>query len=389
MLGFLVALCLGVIYAYSILRVHLEEYFREATGRDASSIEMQAGYMLFLFVYSLSVMAGGWSLERLGPKRTLRASSLLLLSAWTLSSLASTPLQFAIPYGILGGLGAGLAFNVIVTVAVSWFPERSGFASGLTIMGFGLSPLIAGNAIDFLVEYLGIKLALITLGLTISLIILCVSIFIELPLSRARVSSEESSVNSPSRRLISLWILFFSGTAVGLSAIGVSKPAGLEVAEKSGFDPVEVSGAITLLVSLFSVFNALGRPLFGYLVDRIGVRASSLLAYTLAGGAIALAYIADDSLTAYAVSYSILWATLGGWLAIASGATRIIFGTTGYSRLFGYIFTAYGAGALVGNTMLSIARDVVGDYSTAILALAPLLALGALTALLYPPRGAR
>ncbi|MEM1928179.1 MAG: MFS transporter [Acidilobaceae archaeon] len=384
--GFAVTLCLGVVYAYSVLRVHLEEFFSETAERELSALELQAGYTVFLAVYSLSVMAGGRASEALGAKKTLLAGGSLLLLAWTLSSLAETPLEFAAPYGVLGGLGSGLAFSVVVSAAVKWFPEKSGFASGLAISGFGLSPLISGPLIDLLVENLGLAWALRALGLAVFAVIASASVVIDFP----PVAEKPTAGGSPAtaRDLASLWLLFCLGTAVGLSTVGVSKSAGLEVAERAGLSLEEASRALTVAVSVFSVFNAAGRPLFGLLVDKLGVSRAAVIAYSLAGAALVAFYLGSSSLVVYAVAYSALWATLGGWLAISSGATRAVFGVESYHRVYGYVFTAYGAGALLGNLLLNGARDALGDYATAGLLLTPLLAVGAVVALLTPPREA-
>lgn len=53
----------------------------------------------------------------------------------------------------------------------------------------------------------------------------------------------------------------------------------------------------------------------------------------------------------------------GGWLAIAPAATGIFFGAKNYSKNYGYVFTAYGVGAIVGTLLSGSLRDVLGSYS--------------------------
>lgn len=49
-------------------------------------------------------------------------------------SFDSLPLVYA-GYGLIGGTGVGLAYTPPVQTLISWFPDKRGLASGLTIAG--------------------------------------------------------------------------------------------------------------------------------------------------------------------------------------------------------------------------------------------------------------
>jgi MFS family permease len=53
---------------------------------------------------------------------------------------------------------------------------------------------------------------------------------------------------------------------------------------------------------------------------------------------------------------------LGGWLAIAPTSTAIFFGTKHYGKNYGIMFTAYGAGAILGGLISGRIRDIFGSY---------------------------
>lgn len=50
------------------------------------------------------------------------------------SVVISLPLLYA-GYGVIGGTGVGLAYTPPVQALISWFPDKKGLASGLTIAG--------------------------------------------------------------------------------------------------------------------------------------------------------------------------------------------------------------------------------------------------------------
>ena len=83
-----------------------------------------------------------------------------------------------------------------------------------------------------------------------------------------------------------------------------------------------------------------------------------------------------------------LSACLGGWLAIAPTATAVFFGTKNYARNYGIMFTAYGAGAILGSLISGRLRDLLGSYKFAFYPTAALAVIGIIIAILLikPPK---
>jgi OFA family oxalate/formate antiporter-like MFS transporter len=70
----------------------------------------------------------------------------------------------------------------------------------------------------------------------------------------------------------------------------------------------------------------------------------------------------EGNVIVYFVGFCMLWLTLGGWLAIAPTATKIFFGTKTYGENYGLVFTAYGAGAILGTLSSGVLKDMTGTY---------------------------
>ncbi|MEM2772648.1 MAG: MFS transporter, partial [Candidatus Pacearchaeota archaeon] len=64
----------------------------------------------------------------------------------------------------------------------------------------------------------------------------------------------------------------------------------------------------------------------------------------------------------YVLSFALFWLILGSWLAIAPASTIILFGEKNYSKNYGFVFTAYGLGAVLGGLILGMLRDLLGSY---------------------------
>jgi MFS family permease len=82
---------------------------------------------------------------RVGPRAAMTAASACFGGGLIIGGIGidmhSLPLMYA-GYGLLGGTGVGLAYTPPVQALISWFPDKKGLASGLTIAGFGSGALV-------------------------------------------------------------------------------------------------------------------------------------------------------------------------------------------------------------------------------------------------------
>jgi len=76
-------------------------------------------------------------LKHVHPKYILALGLLLHLVGTVTSILVPKFYQFYLLYGIVGGLGIGLAYMVPVYMAWLHFPDRKGLVSGIIFAGFG------------------------------------------------------------------------------------------------------------------------------------------------------------------------------------------------------------------------------------------------------------
>jgi len=175
-----------------------------------------------------------------------------------------------------------------------------------------------------------------------------------------------------------LWVCYILGTLAGLMAIGISSSVSQEVFELD-------SGTAAILIGVFAIFNGIGRPIFGSLVDRITPRNTAMISFALIFGASILLAIgaAPGAIAIYILGFSILWLCLGGWLAIAPTSTATFFGTKHYGPNYGAIFTAYGVGAIIGSLLAGNLRDIMGSYVAVFLPVAVLALAGLTIAFLF------
>ncbi|MCX8201352.1 MAG: OFA family MFS transporter [Candidatus Caldarchaeum sp.] len=367
---------LGTIYSWSVFRKPLENMC------GWSDFESSLPFSVFLLFFALTVPVGGRMMNRFGPRKTALVGAVLVGLGWSLSGVAvnlpnSLPIVL-LTYGVVAGAGVGIFYGVPITVSSRWIPEKRGFAMGLTLLGFGLSPLItAPLASTFLSQY-GVQATLTTFGITFGIILALLSTLLKFPPVSLTVTSSSAqtakSKDFTTREMMrtgmfrTLWFLYFVGTFGGFIAISLSAKYCVEVV---GLTP-QLAAAFT---GVFAIFNGTGRPLFGYLTDRMGIQKTATYSFIILTAAAVLANF-SQSLPVFAVSFSIFWLIFGGWLAIAPSATSKFFGLKNLGTNYGVVFTAYGFSALIGPPASSALREITGTYTIPFTMIAVLALLG-------------
>jgi OFA family oxalate/formate antiporter-like MFS transporter len=382
-LGALILLCLGTVYSWSIFRKPLEDLL------NINATESLLPFTVVLFFYAALMPIAGFYVDRLGARRVTAIGGLLVGIGYILSSLATDILTLTLTYGAIAGTGVGTAYGVPMLVTARWFPDRKGLAVGLTIVGFGLSPVITAPLATLLIETYDVRRALLVLGIAFAILVCFLSLFLKLPPANWTpwnwTSPVENKVQTKARpqmlqtrSFYGLWICYAIGTLVGLSAIGISSPVAQEI--------VRLDSALAASsVSLFAVFNGLSRPLFGWLTDRFTPRLVAIASYVLILiASILMLNVGEGEVALYLVAFCLFWLCLGGWLAIAPTATLKLFKPENYAQNYGIVFTAYGVGALLGTLIAGRIRDLFGTYTYAFypMALAAIVGIGVATVML-------
>jgi len=393
LLGLLMNLCLGAVYAYSVFKKPLQAMW------GVTATQSGLPFMIFLAMFALFMALAGGLLGKWGPRRAGLLGGTLVGAGWILAGFAPSITWLTLFYGALGGAGVGIIYGCPIAVSTRWFPDRKGFAVGLTVMGFGLSALIMAPLMRTLIDHpsVGPLRTFTYLGVAFLVILILLSLPMRMPRDGWKPASWSgqpvrggSGLDLDRVQMVrsgsfyALWGTYTIGCLAGLMAIGISSPVGEEVA-------LLTPQMAALSVSVFAIFNGIGRPIFGWLTDRLTPRYAASLSFSLILFASALLYFwGEGSATVYFIAFILLWMNLGGWLAIAPTATSTLFGTRHYAKNYGLVFTSYGIGALLGNTLAGMIRDASGGYLPVFLPVMALAAAGLCVSafLLKPPRAA-
>lgn len=361
--GIIIMMLLGTVYSYSIFRKSLEEIFR------IGSAESGLPYMVALGFYALFMFLSGRMIERFHPRRMMLFGGFLVSLGWILSYFASGITHLVVTYGMITGAGVGIAYGVIINVVAKWFADKRGFAVGLVLVGFGMSPLIVAPIVRELINNFGIMNTFLYLGFAYAVLIPALSIPFRYPTQNetdrfekinnlsGNLKSFTTSEMVKSRPFKGLYINFIIGTMIGLMLIGLTFGIGTDYVGLN-------QNTVTAMISAFAIFNGLGRPFSGWLTEKLSPVGSMVISYSLIMIASLIMITTQGRLPVlYFIAFAIFWFNLGSWLAIAPTTTIIFFGVKNYSQNYSVVFTAYGIGAILGVLTSGVFIDMVNNYT--------------------------
>ena len=417
-IGIIIQLCLGAIYAYGAVRGDISGYFKsimaiaDPATKGPSAFDMTWPFITFLLLFALTMPLAGPYIQKMGPKKVGMIGGALCGLGWLAASFATSASMLIPLYGIIGGLGVGIAYGVPIAVSAQWFPDKRGLAVGLTVLGFGFSSAVISYATLYM-KSIGLQIMNIlqVYGIAFIIVTVIASLFLKFPPAgwkpagwtpptpaagaAQRVDFMRNEMTKTGT-FKGLWLCYTIGALAGLTAIGIVGPVGKEVMTNAGMSAAESTALVFQLILPFAIFNGLGRPVFGTLTDKLTPKNAAMLTYVLIIAACLLMYTSYSSVTAFIISFAILWGCLGAWLAIAPTATASYFGMKDNAKNYGLVFTAYGVGAVVGGiiaaeiaatTKVAANATYLDAYRPFFLVVAALAVLGLVVAfmLLKPP----
>ena len=364
----------GVLYAWSILKAPLAAEF----GWSAS--ELALNFTLAMSFFCIGGLLGAQISKRIGHRVALVIAGSLSAAGFLLTAaLGGTYIWLLyITYGVLAGMGIGIAYNVIIATVSVWFPDKKGLCSGCLMMGFGASALVLGNAADALFKStLGWRVTYGILGAAICLVLFLAAALLKKPDERTALPQPKTGkaanedferqdyTSGQMLRRLSFWMAFVSISflaAVGSSVISFAKDLALSV---DAPEALAVS-----LVGVLSVCNGLGRILTGALFDAIGRRKTMLLANVLTIGAatVTLVAVSAGSLPLCVAGLCLTGMSYGACPTITSAFTSSFFGMKYFSTNMAFMtFTVMG-GSLIA-TVSNKVLEVTGGYTATFLML--------------------
>ena len=359
----------GVLYAWSILKSPLSAEF------GWGQAELALNFTLAMTCFCIGGLLGAQLSKRTGHKIALVVSGLLSMAGFGITAMISGEniALLYVAYGVLAGLGIGIAYNVVIATVSAWFPDKKGLCSGCLMMGFGASALVLGNVADAMFKSsVGWRSAYIILGVAIFVVMLFASLVIKAPSADIALPKAKSSKTSESENFDksdftsaqmlsrpSFWMAFIFISflaAVGSSVISFAKDLAISV---NAPEALAVS-----LVGVLSVCNGVGRILTGALFDAIGRRKTMLFAnvFTIVAAGVTLLAVSVNSLALCIIGLCLTGISYGSCPTITAAFTSSFFGMKHFSNNMAFMTFTVMIGSFIATGSNKV-LEMTGGYT--------------------------
>jgi OFA family oxalate/formate antiporter-like MFS transporter len=420
--GTVVMVTIGCLYSWGLFTQPL----LVAYGWDLRTTTWAYAIANFSLAAVGAVVGGFWQ-DQAGPRKVAMVGVTLWGLGNVLAGLGTSglgaPWLYA-TYGIMGGIGAGMAYITPVAMVTKWFPDRKGLAGGLVAAGFGLGAFVYNLAVPRLAGFHGAALhaggllaakaaataagaqfnpldltpaqtftpadiasvmqVFVASGAVFLVVgLVAASLFRNPPpgyrvaslkglAARPPVESYSPSQIMKTRQFYLLWLQLFVNVIGGITIISNAVFILTDLTSVS-------AAAIAPLFGLVSIFNALGRLFWGAVSDRIGCNRTFATMFAIQ--AVTLFLLSDvHDLKLALLGTSVVLFCCGGGFGTMPSFNAGCFGTKYMGLNYALILTAWGFAALVGPILVARAKDMTGSFA----GMLPLMALVLLGAVILP-----
>ncbi len=377
-------ICLGAAYGWSVFVKPLQAEHHWALT------QVSLNFTLAIAFLGVGTVIGGLWQDRVGPRRVAAIAGVIYGIGYIVAGFAAKAGSLGgmyFGYGVLGGLGMGMAYITPVATLVKWFPDKRGLMTGVAVAGYGAGALIFSPIAARLIQTTGVPTTFWIFGIVYLILVVAAAQFYQNPTQGWRpegwvptgaVAKSASTVDftvSEAMRTWQFWLLWamlFLNVSAGIMIISQASPMAQQMVNMS---PLAAAG----MVGLISIFNGGGRVFWAWVSDYIGRARVFMLLYAIQA-VIFFMLPRTQNLTLFSAMFALIGLCYGGGFGTMPSFTADFFGPRYRGGIYGWILLAWGAGAIPSPILIARVRQNTGSYNTAI----DVIAVVMLVALILP-----
>jgi MFS family permease len=357
LMAVILLLFMGIGYAFSIFVLPIEHDLG-LTRADTSFV-----FTLCFICFALGSLTTGFILPKFSPTLLLRVAACMFAVGFVLSTRAVALWQLYFTYSICAGFSIGIAYNITVSLLPMYFPDRSGIATGILLMGFSMSTTLLGPICETGLSRWGWKTVFLVLGVCGAMVLLVSSMLLHKPtdaeqkyLAHDSVSKNHAVDLAPAEILRTRIYFVFLAIYISIGGVGMSliNHGAMTLQE----DLAVNASTAAVLVGIVCLFNGIGRVIWGIAYDRIGSISClrCLGVFVAVSMAMVTFSLISHNAQLFIAGMGVALFCYGGSSSLAPILVRALFGNKYFSMNF--------AITNIGTILLSCVPAVIGTMQT-------------------------
>lgn len=352
----LLMMIFGTLAVFFTGFIHIWSIFQPYVMADVGWTQTQSSLCFYtaLCCFVIGSIVGGRIESRIGSKSVVAIGGAIFSAGVILSAfmILPSPIPMYLTYGVMQGFGQGMVYTVVVATAQKWFPDRTGFASGIIVSMNGLCGLILSPICKALLSASGVKLTLLVVGIMITISWILSVVFFYKPKFKRPAGVDKydgkrqyTSAEMMRTKVFYLLVITFLCSLVPyflLSPISQTYQIALGIPSTVAISAVMAG----------SIFNASLRLLLPSIADKVG-RISCI------GGTIVMIFAASVILSvssSYVVTAMmiVLYGGYGGIMGNFPSFTSSIFGMKHSGENYGFVMMSLIAATVLASSISSV-----------------------------------
>ena len=366
------------LFAQPMVKAHAQQHWQLS--------DVQWGFGLF-------IAAGTWTMpllasfiDKTGPRVLMALSGLLCAIGWGSLGHVGSLTSFYLLYS-LAGVGVACVYACGVSIAVKWFPDRRGIASGLITAGYGMGAAAFNPLFNQLIRTIGYSDTFLWTGISHGALILLAGLVLVNPPADYRVAAgavkakvrrhDVDFTYSEMLRTPQFYFLFLAMLSVGIGGLMVT----------AQLKPVATNfnigdAALTVALVLTPLANGSARILWGWVSDYLGRERTMFTAFLLQSifllAATTLGRTGDARFVLLMVLVFLTWGEL---YVLFPAVLADLYGSKNSALNYSFLYSAKGFASLLGGGLAATLFEKTGSWNYAFFGSSALALLSALMAL--------
>jgi len=365
-----IQLTLGIAYIWSVFQTGIAN---SVFGGDNAAAGLT--FSLLLATLTIGSVFGGKLAVRYSTRIVVFTGGIILSAGFFLASFVTDANSWLlwVTYGVMGGVGMGFTYSTTIACAQKWFPHKKGFVTGIIVSALGFGGVVFTPVVEKLIAVfggggIGEPKTFIVLSAIFFVVCTTGSFFLKNPpdgymiqtntvgsASSKTVMAKTVKDHTPSEMLKTpqfyvIILSFMLACMGGLMMIGFAKP----IAVAKGLAETATIGVLAV-----SMFNSLGRLLWGMISDKIG-RLNTIIVLLFGNAVLSLFVIAAGGYWIYFL-IALIGFFYGGLLSNYPSLTADIFGAKHMAANYGFVLLGFGVGAVISSQIAGYFKNIAAD----------------------------